>query len=104
VKRHHNQGNSYKGKHLIRADLQVLRFSPLSSRQDDGSIQADMVLEKELRVLPLNPRHPGEETVLQAARRRVSKPIPTVTHFLQQCHPYGPSIFKPPQKQAKINR
>ena len=31
VKRHHDQGNSYKGKHLIAASLQVQRFSPLSS-------------------------------------------------------------------------
>ena len=29
VKRHHDQGNSYKGKHLTEASLQ--RFSPLSS-------------------------------------------------------------------------
>jgi hypothetical protein len=27
VKRHHNQGNSYKGKHLIGAGLQVQRLS-----------------------------------------------------------------------------
>jgi hypothetical protein len=33
VKRHHNQGNSYKGKHLTGAGLQVLRFSPLSWRE-----------------------------------------------------------------------
>ena len=31
VKRHHDQGNSYKGKHLIEAGLQFQRFSPLSS-------------------------------------------------------------------------
>jgi hypothetical protein len=32
VSRHHDQGNSYKEHHLIRADLQLQRFSPLSSR------------------------------------------------------------------------
>jgi len=30
VKRHCDQGNSYKGQHLIEAGLQVQRFSPLS--------------------------------------------------------------------------
>jgi hypothetical protein len=30
MKRHRDQGNSYKGKHLIRAGLQFQRFSPLS--------------------------------------------------------------------------
>jgi hypothetical protein len=32
--RHHDQGNSYKGQHLIGADLKVQRFSPLSSWQE----------------------------------------------------------------------
>ena len=31
VKSPHDHGNSYKGKHFIGADLQVQRFSPLSS-------------------------------------------------------------------------
>ena len=31
VKQHHDQSNSYEGKHLIRASLQFQRFSPLSS-------------------------------------------------------------------------
>jgi hypothetical protein len=31
MKRHHDQGKSYKGLHLIGAGLQVQRFSPLSS-------------------------------------------------------------------------
>jgi hypothetical protein len=51
-----------KGQHLIGAGLQVQRFSPLSSRQEHGSIQADMRLE-ELRIPPL---------VLKAARRRLA--------------------------------
>ena len=34
MKRHHDQGNSYKGKHLIGAGLQFQRFSPLSSWQE----------------------------------------------------------------------
>jgi len=48
-------------QHLIEAGLQVQRFSSLSSRQEHGSIQADMGLE-ELRVPPLVPK---------AARRRL---------------------------------
>lgn len=31
VKRNHDQGNSYKGKHVLGAGLQFQRFSPLSS-------------------------------------------------------------------------
>ena len=33
VKRHHDQGNCYKGKHLIGAGLQFQRFSPLSQQE-----------------------------------------------------------------------
>ena len=44
---------SYKGQHLIGAGLQVQRFNLSSSRQEHGSIQADMVQE-ELRVLHLH--------------------------------------------------
>ena len=36
VKKHHDQGNSYKDKHLIGAGLQFQRFSPLSSWQHPG--------------------------------------------------------------------
>ena len=67
-----------------------------------------MALE-ELRVLHLVLKKQEKTTVFQAARRRVSKPTPTVTHFLQQGHtysnkaippnsaiPHGQSIVKPP--------
>jgi hypothetical protein len=47
---------------FIRAGLQVQRFSPVSSRWECGSIQADMVQE-ELRVLHLH---------LKAASRRLA--------------------------------
>jgi hypothetical protein len=63
-------------------------------KRKHGRIQAGMELE-ELRVLHL---HPSE------ARRRVSRPNPTVTDFLQHLHQQGnivplcgPSIFKSPQ-------
>jgi hypothetical protein len=44
-----------KKQHLIRAGLQVQRFSPLSSRWEHGSIQAGMA-QAELRVLHLHPK------------------------------------------------
>jgi hypothetical protein len=46
---------SYKGQHLIGAVLQVLRFSPLSSWENNGSVQAGMMLV-ELRVQHLVPK------------------------------------------------
>ena len=42
--RHHDQGNSYKRKHLIGTGLQFQRLSPLSSGQEEWQ-HADMVLE-----------------------------------------------------------
>jgi hypothetical protein len=84
VKRHHDQGNSYKG-HLIGAGLQVPRFSPLSSRQEawqypgrhgaGGDDSSTSCSEGE-----------QEKTVSHLTRRRVSKPTATVTHFLKQSH------------------
>jgi hypothetical protein len=47
VKKHHDQGSSYEGKHLIGAGLQFQR--------KHGIIQAYMILEK-LRVLYLDPK------------------------------------------------
>ena len=60
--RYHDQGNSYKGQHLIGSGLQVQRFNPLSSWQKLGSIQTGM-MQEELKVLKGNRR---------AARRMVS--------------------------------
>jgi hypothetical protein len=34
VKRHHDHGNSYKGKHLVEDGLNFQRFSPVSSWQE----------------------------------------------------------------------
>ena len=58
VQRHHGQGQSYKGKHLIGTSLQFQRFSPLSSWQEVWQC-----LLKLLKVLHLD---------LKAARRRLS--------------------------------
>ena len=44
--------SSYNRKHLIGAGLQFQRFSPLSSRWEQGSIHADIV-QKQLRILHL---------------------------------------------------
>jgi hypothetical protein len=63
VKRHHDQGKSYKGQHLIGVGLQVQGFRPLSSMREHGSIQAYMRLE-ELKILHL---------VLKAPRRVASR-------------------------------
>ena len=54
VKRHKDHGNSHKGKHLAGAGLQFQRFIHYGDVVKHGGIQADMVLEKELRVLHLD--------------------------------------------------
>ena len=87
VKRHHDQGTSYNGQHLIGTGLRVQRSSPLSSRLLHGSVQAVSIMLVEPRVLHLHKRKPGSDC-FQAARRRVSKPTLTVTPFLQQGHTY----------------
>jgi hypothetical protein len=55
VKRHHEQCNSYKGKHLIGAGLQFQGSAHYHHGRKHGSVQVDMVLEKMLRVLHLDP-------------------------------------------------
>jgi hypothetical protein len=74
VKRHHDQGNSYKGQHLIGAGLQVQRFSPLSSRweawQHPGRHDAGEGAES------TSCSERNQKTNFHAARRRVSKPTP----------------------------
>ena len=63
VTSHHGHGNSYKRKHLIGAGLQVRRSLVHHCHGGKpGSVQADMVLEKELRVLHLDGQAPGRET------------------------------------------
>jgi hypothetical protein len=57
VNRHNHHSSCYKGKHFTGAGLQFQRFSPLLSWQE--AWQADMVLEKELRALPLDSQAAG---------------------------------------------
>jgi hypothetical protein len=53
--------NLIKRKHLIGAGLQFQRFSPLPLCGEHGIMQGDTVLEKELRVLHLDPHTaPGD--------------------------------------------
>ena len=51
VKRHHGRGNSYKEKHLTGAHSQLRGLVSYHHGRKRGGMQADMVLEKELRVL-----------------------------------------------------
>jgi hypothetical protein len=85
VKRHHDQGNSYKRQHLIGAGLPFQRFSPSSSRWEAwsypgghgaGGAESSTSCSKEKQ----------EKTVSHMGRRRVSKPTPIVTNILQQGH------------------
>jgi hypothetical protein len=55
VKRHHDPGNSYKRKHLIGAGLQF-RGLVHHHGKTYGGMQAVLVLEKELRVLHIDPK------------------------------------------------
>ena len=118
VKRHHDHGNSYKGKHFIGAGLWFQRFSPLSSWQEawwhvsrHGAGKAPCwefyiwIRRKKMThwtwLEPLDLKLSSSDT------------LPPVTHFLQQHHTYsntatprnsatpcvlvGPYSFKPPQ-------
>ena len=51
AKRHHDHGNSYKGKHFIGAGLQFQGSVHYHRGGKHSSVQADMVLEKEPRIL-----------------------------------------------------
>jgi len=58
----HDHSNSYKDKHLGGAGLLFQRCSPLWPLWEHGSVQADMVLEKELGAPALDLKA-AEETV-----------------------------------------
>jgi hypothetical protein len=81
VKRHHNQGNSYKGQHLIGASLQVLRFNPLSSWLEAWQY-ADTVLEKELRLDPKEARSSFFFCLGQSLNIEPQSSPPIVMHLL----------------------
>lgn len=50
VKTHHDYSNCYKGKHINGACLQVRNLVYCFHEQKPGSMQVDMVLEKELQI------------------------------------------------------
>lgn len=62
MKRHRDHRNSYKGKQLIRADLEVSSLVHNSHGGKHGSTQADMVLQRWLGVLRLDPRAAWRES------------------------------------------
>ena len=83
-----DQGNSLKGQHLIGAGLQIQRFSLLSSRQECGSVQTDMALEKKLKVQHLDQKA-ARRPVLWVARRRFSN------SDILQAHTYSSKATTP---------
>jgi hypothetical protein len=54
VKKHHNQGNSYKYKHELRLVYRFRGSVHYYHTRKHGSMQADMGLKKELRILHLD--------------------------------------------------
>ena len=105
-------------KHLIGAGLQFRGLVHYHHDRKHGSVQAGMVLEKELRVLYLVLK---QEKTDSSSLGRGSEPTPTVTHFLQQGHTYshkdihpnsvtyhgsmgwaGLSLSKPPQQGQRF--
>ena len=53
VRKHHDQGDSYKRKHLTGVFLVVQRFDPLLMLGSMGDTLAGMELEKQLRAIDL---------------------------------------------------
>jgi hypothetical protein len=110
VKRHLDQGNSCKEQYLIRASLQVQRFSPLSSWQEAWQHPGIHSSEEGAKSSISSSEGNQEKTVFQEARRKVSKSTchidsassnngictPSRQHLLIAPLP-GPGVFKPPQ-------
>ena len=61
MKRHRDHGNSYKGRHLIGAGLQLRGLVHDHHGRKHGSMQADMVPEREPRVQHLDPQAAGRD-------------------------------------------
>lgn len=62
VKRHRHHSNFYKGKHLIKGGLQFRGLVNYCHGKKSGGTQADVVLERETRVLHLDPEEAGRES------------------------------------------
>ena len=61
VKRHHEHSNFYKGKNLIEAGVQFRDLIHYHCGGKHGAMQADVVLEKEMRVLHLDLQAAGRQ-------------------------------------------
>jgi hypothetical protein len=106
VKRHHDQGNSYKGQCSIGTSLWVQGSSPLSSRQEAWQHLGRHCAREGAESSTSYSKENQEKADFQAARRRVSKPTLRVTHFLQQDHAYSnrataPNSANPWDKQIQ---
>jgi hypothetical protein len=86
MKRYHDQGNSYKEQHLIRSEDSAHYHH--GKKNGTGGAESSTSCSEGKQ----------EKTGFQEARRRVSKPTPTVTHFLQQGHTH--SIKATPSSSA----
>jgi hypothetical protein len=128
VKRYHDQGNSYKRKHLTGASLQFQRFSHYHHGWKHDSLQADIVLEEpralhfDLKVARRTLSSVGrqQETGIPHWAELECRDLKTCPHRdklpskrpqqLQQGHTppnsatsHGPNIFKPPQEVIIID-
>ena len=91
MKSHHGQGNSYKSNHLIGAVLQFQRYSHFYHSRKKGRHEGRHDAGEEAKCSASLFNGSKEETVFYGLKRRVSsaleiisKPTPTVMHFLQQ--------------------
>jgi hypothetical protein len=96
AQRHHDQGNSYKGQHLIGLAYRFRGSGHYYHGRKHGSIQASMVLEKFYILIQRQTeedcpfRWLGGSFLLHRIEpeHRTSRPTQTVTHFLQQGHTF----------------
>jgi len=63
VKRHRDYFNSYKGKPLIGADVEFRGLVYYHHGGKHDNVQADVVLQKELKVLQMDGKASGKELV-----------------------------------------
>jgi hypothetical protein len=88
VKGVHDQNNSYKGKHSVWTGLQF--HSPNHRGRKYYILQADIVLEKELRVLLLDLQAAKAGQILSIgdlkAHPHSDTILPTASHLIQQGH------------------
>ena len=86
VKRHHDHGNSYKGKHLIGSGLQFQRFSPLSSWWGAWQHTGKHGTGEVAQFLIWVSRQQEERVTLDLVWASKTSEPPPVTHLVQQGH------------------